>query len=82
MADLKRMEGDMAAMRRELDTLKRGAGGVNAENLQQFFVMHRHGGDAMGGGNLYGPYFIRDEADGNLYKIICTNGVLSAELAS
>ena len=50
--------------------------GVTGDTLQQFFVMHRHAGGPLDGNSLYGPYFIKDSANGKLYKIVCTNGVL------
>lgn len=74
------MQRDIIALRTEMSLMQRNKGGITPENLQDFFSQHRHDGSSAGGQNLYGPYFINDEADGHTYKIICTNGVLTAEL--
>ena len=74
------MQRELAALKTEMSLVKQGRGGINPQNLQDFFSQHRHDGSAAGGATLYGPYFIKDESDGHTYKIICTAGVLSAEL--
>lgn len=55
-------------------------GGVDPQALLQAFVMHSHDGSAMGGKNLYGPYFLKDTSDGHTYKLVSTGGVLSLVL--
>lgn len=76
------MRTRLDAAERELSSLKRGMSGVSPENLQQFFLMHAHDGTAMGGKPLYGPYLIRDVANGHTYQIISRNGSLTLQLVS
>lgn len=49
---------------------------VGSVDLGGMFLLHHHDLSSAGGGALYGPYFIRDVADGNLYKLQSTNGKL------
>ncbi|MDE2098451.1 MAG: hypothetical protein KGL39_14455 [Patescibacteria group bacterium] len=45
--------------------------------MQSIFALHRHSGNGIDGGFLYGPYFIVDQQDGHTYKIVCNKGTLS-----
>ena len=80
MGDYKDLPGRINAINDQLVALQSSMQGVNPQNLQQFFVMHRHDGSALGGQALHGPYFIRDTANGKTYKLVCTNGTLGVRV--
>lgn len=52
--------------------------GIGPENFDSVFLLHRHDGTSMGGGNLYGPYFIRDANGANWKLVVSTTGAISA----
>ncbi len=57
-------------------------GGIAIEQLTQILLNHRHSGGFSDGQQLYGPYFIRDDADGHTYKLTCHNGQLGVTAVS
>ena len=69
----------VASINNAVTSLQTSLEGVNAQNLQQFFFMHRHSGSAMDGQTLYGPYLMRDSNNGKTYKLVCANGKLGVQ---
>lgn len=48
-------------------------------DTQQMFLTHKHDGSILGGGYLYGPYFIKDSVTMQIKKLVLINGVLGVQ---